>query len=364
MKANVAYISEMTAEAQSISQNHKSASPLFEPKEPYPPIVIPDTNGWEYRTIQDAYDTDDKINYIVDGIIPEDSLCLFFGQPGSLKTMIIMDMVMCILIGKDWLSNDSVSSFTTVQNKVLWLDMDNGQRRSDSRVKAMAKGHGLPANIPHFAYVSFPSPSFTASDSTRVYNLCQDINDFGSKVVVIDNLLSVSGDADENSPKMRDVMLGLRMLAEKTNATVIVIHHTPKDESVENYRGHSSIGQYSDLLVFVKREDDLVTMRATKERDYPVPNFSAKWEHEVMDKSLVWGKFRGVKSTFNPMITKIIEYVSEHPGQNQGAIIEAVGQSPGLSKKKIRNTIIWLADENKILEKQGETTSSKVYFPI
>lgn len=324
-------------------------------------LTIPSITGWEYQTLQNAYESDDKVSYLVDGIIPEDSLCLLYGQPGSLKTMVVMDLVMTIITGKGWLSGPGINPYCTRQSRVIWIDMDNGKKRLNSRFKAIGRGHKLPKSTSGLIYISFPEPTLKANDPSIIDRLAQDASSFKSKIIVIDNLLSVSGDIDENSPKMRGVMLGLRALVEKSHCSLIVIHHTPKDKEATIYRGHSSIGQYSDLMIHINRSNNTVTMKSTKDRDYPVPLINAKWKCQVTDRTLIWGKFEGIKTSFSPTEKAIMAYVKAHPGCNQMVIVKSMANKLNISESKIRRILLNLIERNSVKEvKKGRR---KLYHP-
>ncbi|MEJ5225038.1 MAG: AAA family ATPase, partial [Anaerolineales bacterium] len=104
----------------------------------------------------------------------------------------------------------------------------------------------------------------------------------GTKFIVIDNLMTISGGKDENSPEIAPAMNGLRALAERTGAAVVVIHHARKQNGIrgglgDDLRGHSSIRGAIDLALLVEREEgaDSVTVKSTKTRDVDVEPFGA-----------------------------------------------------------------------------------------
>ena len=95
------------------------------------------------------------------------------------------------------------------------------------RVEATARAQGIEPPLA-FHYVSMPKPWLKISDhdSLRDMHTRLSVNAIG--LLVIDNLGPVSGEVEENSAQMADVMAGLRWLAEDTSATIVVIHHQPQ----------------------------------------------------------------------------------------------------------------------------------------
>ena len=127
---------------------------------------------------------------------------------------------------------------------------------------------------------------------------------YGSKLIFIDNLSLISGDTDENSGQMSQVLSRLRWLSEVTQSAVIVIHHQRKSNGAtaagvrkgETLRGHSSIEAMLDMALLVERNgrEDAVLITPTKVRDYQdFESFGALWtfDHVPGTKQLASGRF-------------------------------------------------------------------------
>ena len=146
----------------------------------------------------------------------------------NVKSMIMMDLAVCVTSGKEWLIGlDSRSnSFPTRPATVLWYDADMGEYLLKERFRAFMKAYRVQPDRLH--YISFPTPLFDASEDLSIERFIADINDFGAELVVFDNLSTVSGDKDENSPEIIEAMKRLKQIAERTGAAVIIIHHATK----------------------------------------------------------------------------------------------------------------------------------------
>jgi len=239
---------------------------------------------WKQRTLADAYTARPPRRFLIDGLLPLPSLTIVFGGPGSLKSMMLLDMAACIAAGRPWLESMPAGSvrpgitLRTSQAKVLWIDFDNGVLSSDERFEAIGRGHELPADAP-LHYVSMPSPWLDASDRTLILELEQYIRQFAYELVIVDNLGLVTGDVEENSGDMARVMGHLRYLSEAAGCAVIVVHHQRKSNGFgmagdipkgETLRGHSSINAALDLALLVDRRegDDSINIIPTKVRGY------------------------------------------------------------------------------------------------
>ena len=262
--------------------------------------------GWRWLTLQDAYAERERRAYIVEKLLPIPSLTAIYGAPGGLKTMLVMDMAMAIIAGQPFLDPmpgmERVSPFITTPCPIMWVDVDNGERRSLDRMKALAQTRGIPEDAP-FYFVSFPTPPFVASKLGSVDFIIENAVAGEVKLIVFDNLGTISGGADENSAQMVEVMSGLRQIAERANCAVVVIHHRTKGAGGDTgrkgnvLRGHSSIEGALDLALLIDRKEgeDVVTIESTKTRDIPVWPFEAMWTYQQDETGeLIGGRFWGL----------------------------------------------------------------------
>ena len=116
--------------------------------------------GWPLYTLADAYRPRPPLRYLVDGLFPLPSLSIVYAAPGTLKSLLLADMAVCVAAGLPWLPaspNGSGMARCTRQTPVLWCDFDNGKDRTHGRFEALARARNLPETTP-LHYVSMPSP--------------------------------------------------------------------------------------------------------------------------------------------------------------------------------------------------------------
>jgi len=237
--------------------------------------------NWTLRTLADAYLERPPLDYLVAGLLPAPSLSIVYGGPGSLKSMLLADLCVCVASGERWLAPlpgaiVSAPALAVQRAPVLWLDFDNGTRRTDERMEAFGRARDLPATTP-LHYVSMPTPWLNVAQLPMIADLAKLIQRIGAKLVVIDNLGLVTGDKEENSAAMAQVMGNLRWLCEETESAVILVHHQRKSSGVTNgvrkgetLRGHSSIEAALDLALLIERKEgeDKIAIIPTKVRGY------------------------------------------------------------------------------------------------
>ena len=240
---------------------------------------------WRPKPLSESRQPKPPREYIVDGILIAPSLSIWYGPPGSLKTMILIDLAMSVCNGLPWLGHrpggETRQSIQTKESSVLWLDQDSGEDEIERRFQAVAKAKNVDDR--NFHSLSFPMPAFQADDPGSVNLLIKTAQSLNAKLIIIDCLNAISGEADENSPQMANVMAGLRLVTERTGGAVAVVHHPSKDNG-KNIRGHSSINSAIDLAMVVNRDGvDAVdiSLESTKTRKTaPVKPFGACFAYE------------------------------------------------------------------------------------
>lgn len=291
---------------------------------------------WEVLGIDYLRQMPEPPKYLIKDKIRQGSLVAVYGSPGDLKTMLLMDLAVCVFAGIPWLPprpGQAGGAFQVNQAGVLWLDQDNGGRRLQERFSALLRAARVENPSVALHAISLPRPPFDVSSAKEADLLIAQIRKSQAGLCVIDNLGTVSGGRDENSSEMVNVMGNLRSIAEATDCTIIVIHHARKGGTSDKgrdgdlLRGHSSIEAAIDLALLVKRKGDTITVQSTKTRDNPVHTFQADWVYEQTVQGALWtAGFRyagtpepdGSKSEYQPeQIREILNNMTSVPNQSE-----------------------------------------------
>ena len=335
---------------------------------------------WKLRSLTDAYQERPPLKFIVDGLLPCPSLSIVYGGPGSLKSMLLADLAATVVCGAPWLEQLPGSTsppgvtFATVQSAVLWIDFDNGIRRTDERIEAFARARQLAPDAPLY-YVSMPQPWLDASQTTMISELAELVTETNAKLIIIDNLGLITGSTEENSGEMAQVMGNLRWLCEETETAVIAVHHQRKsggssDKGIrkgEMLRGHSSIEASLDLALLVERKEgeDSVAVIPTKVRGFKEYNiFGAHftYDHREGTKDLSLGRFYSLAVSTKEereieAIEETIKSVLRGNACNSSQLVTAVrdtlaalpgGTAPGISK--VRGILKRMVEEDDVIE--------------
>lgn len=339
------------------------------------------TDPWQPFSLVDAYEDRPPVEFVAGRLFALPSLNIVYGPPGAYKSFLLADLLICVAAGVDWLppanwiTGNKARGIPTRKNSVMWVDFDNGRRRTHDRFGALGRGRSIPTDNKNLVYYSMPSPWLNAKDKASIGNLALRMNEQATKLLVIDNLGVVTGDAEENSGEMASVMSGFRQLAEDTGAAVLLVHHQRKSNGLSGragdaLRGHSSIEASLDLALLIEREDlaSMITIKATKVRGEDVLPFSAVFTSEAKaNGELLSAKFFGsvaedIKS--DQAIEREIYTVltlSETP-MNKTELVKSVREAlPDVGINRIRDMIQRLSGTQKIIESTGKNNTERLY---
>jgi hypothetical protein len=173
-----------------------------------------------------------EVVWLVPGVIPAGDLTFVGGRPKVGKTLLVVDLIRCLLNGEGWLGFPS----TGVKHTIILVTDDQGDRDT----KAMLQRQGLWDNGSLLWSSSF------RLDEQQLDQLLDDIKANPGAVVVVDSLRSISRGlaANENDPAMGVLLYDLKTAVMAAGGTLLMIHHASKTSNevgVEALSGHSSI---------------------------------------------------------------------------------------------------------------------------
>jgi len=333
---------------------------------------------WQVFTLQDAYLERPPVEYVAQGLFALPSLNIVYGAPGTLKSFILADLAVCASAGMDWLppapwiNGNQSHGYPTRQCPTMWLDFDNGRRRTHDRFGALGRSRNLPADTPLY-YYSMPSPWLNAGDKNSIGNLLLRMQDKDIQLVLVDNLGVVSGDADENSGDMVAVMSEFRQLAEETGAAVVLVHHQRKGTGYtgragDSLRGHSSIEASLDLALLVEREElsDTVSIKATKVRGEDVLPFSAVFTYDPRPGGeMETAQFYGIATEDNrsgEAIEREVMVALLGASLNKTELTKAVKDVlKDVGVNRIRDRIDRMTATGKLIMSNGKNNTEKIF---
>jgi energy-coupling factor transporter ATP-binding protein EcfA2 len=198
------------------------------------------------------------MEWIVKGLLPKAEVGVLYGDSGSGKTFLALDLSGAIARGLDW------RGMRTKQGKCAYVCAE-GAGGMRGRLKAYAQHSGLALeNLP--IGVIPDAPNLTQVQDVK--DLIRAIKAFGDvSVVVVDTFAQVMAGANENSGEdVGKALAHCRQIHKHTGALVLLVHHSGKN-SDKGARGWSGLRAAADVEIEVQRHDDARMAKVTKMKD-------------------------------------------------------------------------------------------------
>ena len=197
-----------------------------------------------------------SIGWLVKGLLPARGLGAIFGASSSGKTFLVLDMLMAICRGHNWLGYRIRAKHT-----VVYLALEGGAGIKD-RLNAYLQHNQLTAPDNFYLIIS---PFDVRADTDELIAAIAGVN---PAIVVIDTLNQAAPGADENSNvDMSLITAKGQEIATAIKGLALYIHHSGKD-AAKGLRGHSSLNAALDIAIEV-RAPALTprSFRVTKSKD-------------------------------------------------------------------------------------------------
>lgn len=197
--------------------------------------------------------------YLIKGLLPMAALGVLYGESGSGKSFLALDMAFAIARGISW------RGLRTKQHKVVYLAAE-GASGFKNRLAAYALHNNLKdPDIP--LQIIDAAPNFLLKDDALDICKAALANTGRPGLIVIDTFAQVLAGANENaSEDMGKALAHCKGIHKATGALVLLVHHSGKDAS-RGARGWSGLRAAADVELEVSRSADSRMVRTTKQKD-------------------------------------------------------------------------------------------------
>lgn len=295
---------------------------------------------------------DYTVTFIVDKLIPEQSISLFYAKGGSGKSTVATQIVAAVVSGTPFMG------LVTLKRPVVVIDYENPLAVLRKRVLAV-EGAG---NV-YFWTGSENPPQLNKQDWLELKDL---ITTLDKPLIVIDTLSSACSGLDilnngDYSPVMQKIV-ELRNMG----ATIVLLHHTPKQDETK-YIGASCIyNQVDHVLAMYPIKSAGDEKEVTDEDEAKVYRLGTKdktrFEHFAMhiefdeDK----GAFVIAADPDKDILDRLQKLISEQRDINQSGIINQIGAVA--SKDKLKRLL--KHNEGRLWTVKKGEHNAKIYSPI
>jgi len=214
---------------------------------------------------------DARQDFVIKHFIPAQSLCSIYGPSGSYKSFLAVSWACHIATGRTWAGKKVAAG------AVLYV-VGEGGVGVPRRIRAWEQLNGQQAD--NLYLVNRPVFPVRSSEVNEVLLAARQVETecgLPVRLVVIDMLARCFGGNDENDARdMGAFIEGCDTIKQKTGATVLVVHHSGKDEA-KGARGSSSFRAALDAEFNVKREGEgkALILSCTKMKDAEEPERKA-----------------------------------------------------------------------------------------
>ncbi len=209
-----------------------------------------------------GYDT--QLDYVVKGVIPANSLCSTYGASGSYKSFLACSWACHVATGIPW------GGRRVVHGAVMYV-VGEGGIGVPRRIKAWELVNS--EQVKNLYLVNRPIFPAAPSDVDEMVIAARQVEQETGKpvrMIILDTLARCFGGSDENDARdMGAFVHGCDELKRRTGATVLVIHHSGKDET-KGARGSSAFRAALDAEYRIRREgagSEALVIACTKMKD-------------------------------------------------------------------------------------------------
>ena len=204
-------------------------------------------------TLGDILQLDIKVEWVVDKLIPKQSVTVLHGKGGVGKTWLMLQMGSCVADEIPF-----VGLLPAIKMEAYYVDFENSLPVLHQRATVLGKS-GLKV-----WHVSNPKPP-PRLDSKG----WEQYNELTPGLLIFDTFRA-SQSLDENSSKdMALIMMRLKELRDM-GFTIALIHHSPKGNE-RTYRGSSAIVDQCDHVLSLERVKDVGSGQETDGEDWKLP---------------------------------------------------------------------------------------------
>lgn len=202
--------------------------------------------------------------YLIKGLLPAECTSSIYGPSGSYKSFLAISWACHIATGKSW-------DGRRVEKGAVIYVVGEGGTGVPRRIKAWENTHGdAAANLCCVNQPVFVAAPLQVEQLRLAAEHVKQATGLPVALIVIDTLARCFGGADENKASdMGAFIAGCDAIKAATGATVLVVHHSGKDET-KGARGSSSFRAALDAEFLVKRETvgaKALVLTCTKQKD-------------------------------------------------------------------------------------------------
>jgi phage/plasmid primase-like uncharacterized protein len=280
---------------------------------------VEESRRFQFRSAHSLIQEPPKANWLIKSYLDMGSLGVLFGEPGSMKSFLAMDMGYCIATGREW------HGFPVRKSGPVFYIAGEGFAGLSKRLRAWSLANSVDLKKVPFFVSDRPAQLLDQNSNVQVIQSIDELkNQHGQPVfVIIDTLNRNFGPGDENKTEdmtafINNIDVAIRL---RYGCAVLIVHHSPLNDSMRA-RGASSLrGALDWEYRLTKHAGDTRRLIATKVKDYePPPEIQFKPRSIQLDGWLD-------PEDGEVMTSCVLEKVSGSIGNDSSSASKLLGQS-------------------------------------
>jgi hypothetical protein len=264
------------------------------------------------------------VSWVIEGFLADATVNVLTSEPGAGKTTVALALADAVARGV------AFAGMKTARRSVLVLDRENPSSFVADVLKRLGAQDGGDLRIwggwlPEQA----PDPG---SGIVQEWVLACD----AKPLIVMDSLVAFHGGDENDASETRTYMQRCRWLA-NMGATLLLLHHSGKGETAQDYRGSSDIKASADACfkltnIGPSNRIERLRIKPFKSRFLVEPELMLRYSDGVFTRETGGGSQR------NTNVEKLEELLRDNPGVNSDEF-EKLASTRGVSRNYARN---WL----------------------
>lgn len=233
-----------------------------------------------------------EVNWLLKPLIGKGDRALLYGEWGSFKSWLLMDLGLHLAAGIPWLNQFHISS----PQSVLYIDEEMNEGNFRLRLQMLAQGAGVYGQDLHFRLLSRPGITFDEQGAITLLNSLKE-KQFAPDVIIVETLRRVMVGDEKEASEVAAFWRNVQPLLEEKR-TLILSHHMRKATQRGNNSVRDRASGSTDIMAgldsavavtLAKKEFKAVTLHHTKSRwDEEIPSITIRLEVDNEKKVAKW----------------------------------------------------------------------------
>ena len=211
-------------------------------------------------------DSVEDTKWLIPRLLPAEGVAIVYGPKGTYKSFFTLDLALCLAYGVSgqW-------GAPPVKHNVLLFSGEGPKGTGKKRIPAWLEWQNISDRENHGLILNRRVIPYRDSEAWEGVKNTLAERDYVPDLIIIDTLSRLLVGLDENHSK--DALMiteFLETLAAHYDCSVLVVHHTGKDEN-KGARGSSALTANLDTVLSTKRESDGIKIRVHNLKDEDVP---------------------------------------------------------------------------------------------